>query len=128
MDIKNWRRSISSRSVRLGKSYYDRQQQPPATASENNNNDNSKKKMKSSAAWRVLWRKLLKEKKNMFPSSFGGRVHVQSAYDYETYMQNFDEGQNSLIEEADVMFRSFSMRFADPSKLFPDQKQQLILI
>lgn len=118
MDIKNWRRSISTRSIRLGKSYYDRQQQPPAMASENNNS----KKMKSSAAWKVLWRKLLKEKKNMFPSSFGGRVHVQSAYDYETYMQNFDEGQNSLIEEADVMFRSFSMRFADPSKLFPDQK------
>lgn len=122
MDIKNWRRSISTRSTRLGK-HYDNQQQP--AASENNSN-----KIKL-APWKVLWRKFLKEKKNMFASSSsgggGGRVHVQSPYDYETYMQNFDEGQNSLIEEPDVMFRSFSMRFADPSKLFPDQKD-LILI
>lgn len=38
----------------------------------------------------------------------------QQPYDPESYMQNFDDGEGTL--EPDNLFRSFSARYADPSR------------
>ena len=70
--------------------------------------------------WRILWRKFKKEKKKLFnrSSSLG---HVPS-YDPYTYSQNFDHG--SMWTDPDNHCRSFSARFAVPSRIF--QKRELI--
>ncbi|KAI9097919.1 hypothetical protein K1719_025690 [Acacia pycnantha] len=53
--------------------------------------------------WDMLRRKLKKEKKE--------------AYDPETYSQNFDQGVGSM--EPENLCRSFSVRYADPSRILP---------
>ncbi|KAK6912091.1 hypothetical protein RJ641_024184 [Dillenia turbinata] len=63
-------------------------------------------------AWRVLWRKVKKERKRLFECS-ARVVHVP--YDPYTYSQNFDQG--SLWTDPDFLSRSFSARFAAPSSL-----------
>lgn len=63
--------------------------------------------------WKVLWLKFKKEKRKMFESA---AASSQVAYDPYTYSQNFDQG--FAWDEPDNVSRSFSVRFADPSKIF----------
>ncbi|KAF3660042.1 hypothetical protein BC332_24468 [Capsicum chinense] len=114
MDVKNWYRSFSTRrkSVQLGR---------------NDQDDNiegvkesiSKSRGSKSSIWKVLWKKLSKEKKkkkNGLRLEFSRSVHVQAPrYDEFTYAQNFDDGFN--LDEPDHLFKSFSVRYADSSKL-----------
>lgn len=65
--------------------------------------------------WLKFWRKLKgdrnKNKKNSLNSS---SVMTQQPYDPETYMKNFDDGESTM--EPENVFRSFSARYADPSR------------
>ncbi|XP_027343442.1 uncharacterized protein LOC113856020 [Abrus precatorius] len=61
--------------------------------------------------WRTFWRKIKREKRKLFSSS--PVVHVQ--YDLSSYSQNFDDGYST---DPDNLSRSFSARFAVPSKIF----------
>ncbi|KAJ7962980.1 5-methyltetrahydropteroyltriglutamate--homocysteine methyltransferase [Quillaja saponaria] len=60
---------------------------------------------------RTLWRKLMNEKKRLFDSSTP--FHVP--YNPSSYSRNFDDG--SWIDPDNVS-RSFSARFAVPSRVF----------
>ncbi|KAK7349174.1 hypothetical protein VNO77_06330 [Canavalia gladiata] len=63
------------------------------------------------ASWKTLWRKIKREKRRFFrPSPV---FHVQ--YDPSSYLQNFDDG---FSMDPDNVSRSFSARFAAPSKIF----------
>ncbi|XVE52104.1 hypothetical protein DITRI_Ditri02bG0094600 [Diplodiscus trichospermus] len=62
--------------------------------------------------WRLLWRKLMREKK-IFDCSSSIGVHV--SYDPYTYAQNFDQGL--MLDDPDDLSRSFSARFAIPSRV-----------
>ncbi|TMW80858.1 hypothetical protein EJD97_014307 [Solanum chilense] len=113
MDVKNWYRSFSTRStsVRLRKNY---------------NHDDiegvkesfSKSGGSKSSILKVLWKKLSKEKKELLRLKFSRSVHVQvPRYDEYTYSQNFDDGFINSCDEPDHFFKSFSVRYADSSKL-----------
>ncbi|KAJ3694143.1 hypothetical protein LUZ60_009623 [Juncus effusus] len=62
-----------------------------------------------------LWRKILREKKKILRKSAGNAV--SASYDPYTYAQNFDEGPADW-EEQENLSRSFSARFAVPSRFF----------
>ncbi|CAL9168655.1 unnamed protein product, partial [Musa hybrid cultivar] len=65
----------------------------------------------SATRLRGLWRRIMKEKRRIFnPAS-----PAPMAYDPHTYAQNFDEG--SAWEEPEDLSRSFSARFAVPSRV-----------
>ncbi|KAK7325183.1 hypothetical protein VNO77_29325 [Canavalia gladiata] len=66
-------------------------------------------------SWRTFWRKMKREKRRLFSSS--PVVHVQ--YDPNSYSQNFDDGYST---DPDNLSRSFSARFAVPSKIFDKSK------
>lgn len=68
-------------------------------------------------AWRVLWRRLLTGKRRMFSSGVG---KVRMAYDPRGYAQNFEEpgAAAAWADEEEVRCRSFSARFAVPSRVF----------
>ncbi|KAJ1422478.1 hypothetical protein SESBI_12971 [Sesbania bispinosa] len=104
MDIKKyWFNSSSTttiQSIRLGRSYT----KPHYFQS---NNDGPKPK------WQVLWRKLKREKKKVF----GSNPTVEGIYDPESYSMNFDQGTGWM--EPDNLPRSFSSRYADPSRILP---------
>ncbi|KAL2968141.1 hypothetical protein AAZX31_15G014200 [Glycine max] len=72
--------------------------------------DNLMTKLKM-PSWRTFWRKIKWEKRRLFSSS--PAVHVQ--YDPSSYSQNFDDGYST---DPDNLSRSFSARFAVPSKIF----------
>ncbi|KAG4978959.1 hypothetical protein HKD37_13G038663 [Glycine soja] len=63
-------------------------------------------------SWRMFWRKIKREKTRLFSSS-PAVLHVQ--YDPSSYSQNFDDGYSI---DPDNLSRSFSARFAVPSKIF----------
>ncbi|KAK1259830.1 hypothetical protein QJS04_geneDACA005478 [Acorus gramineus] len=68
--------------------------------------------------WRSLWGKLSREKKKRRRSSsfgFDRSRSVRVGYDPFTYAQNFDDGPAWL--EPEYLSRSFSARFADPSRI-----------
>lgn len=73
--------------------------------------------------WTALWRKLMREKTKMLQrtTSMLSRNHnnqCSSAYDEYTYTQNFDQGASTFCDdEPDVLTRSFSVRFSDPSSV-----------
>ncbi|GMI86153.1 hypothetical protein HRI_002284600 [Hibiscus trionum] len=73
--------------------------------------------------WRMLWRKLMREKK-MFDCSSGARPSV--SYNPYTYAQNFDQGFMSAADPDDLA-RSFSARFAVPSRLFEKTEKMVCL-
>ncbi|KAF8407034.1 hypothetical protein HHK36_006159 [Tetracentron sinense] len=104
MDIGNWCNS-GSRSIRLGRNYLESNYDEFVSF-------NSQASRSSTPRWRVLWRRIKKEKKKIFDSP----VPVQVQYDPYTYSQNFDQGSASA--ELDNVSRSFSARFADPSRIF----------
>ncbi|CAK7356667.1 unnamed protein product [Dovyalis caffra] len=64
--------------------------------------------------WRLLWRKMLKEKRKIFDCSSSAQVY--HTYDPYTYSQNFDHGL--VMSNPDDSSRSFSARFAVPSRIF----------
>ncbi|KAF3657719.1 putative G-type lectin S-receptor-like serine/threonine-protein kinase-like [Capsicum annuum] len=64
--------------------------------------------------WRYLWSKISKEKRRVFDCSNSMRF----TYDPHSYSQNFDD-QNSVFADDDELSRSFSARFAVPSRIFP---------
>ncbi|KAK4349965.1 hypothetical protein RND71_029278 [Anisodus tanguticus] len=64
--------------------------------------------------WRLLWRKIRKEKKRVFDCSNSMRF----TYDPHSYSQNFDD-QSSIFADDDEFSRSFSARFVVPSRIFP---------
>lgn len=93
MDIRNWCGS-DSRSIHLGRF---------------GSGSNGSGKMK----WRMLWMKFKRERKRLLQSS---ATPLQIPYyDPHTYSQNFDQG--TALDEPDNLSRSFSARFADPSRL-----------
>ncbi|KAJ4836683.1 hypothetical protein Tsubulata_043326 [Turnera subulata] len=72
---------------------------------------------RSTPRWRLLWRKIKKEKKKIFDCSSGSDHHrVHFSYDPYAYSQNFDQGP--MWCDVDDMSRSFSARFAVPSRVF----------
>ncbi|CAA2980766.1 Hypothetical predicted protein [Olea europaea subsp. europaea] len=62
--------------------------------------------------WTMLWRKIKKEKKRKFSCSNAMRF----TYDPYSYAQNFDQGL--MWANHDELSRSFSARFAVPSRIF----------
>ncbi|KAL3610611.1 hypothetical protein D5086_001631 [Populus alba] len=65
--------------------------------------------------WRLLWRKMVKTKRKVFDSS-SSAPKVYLTYDPYTYSQNFDHGL--VLSNPDDSSRSFSARFAVPSRIF----------
>jgi len=62
-------------------------------------------------SWRTFWRKIKREKRKLFGAS--PAIHAQ--YDPNSYSQNFDDGYSN---DPDNLSRSFSARFAVPSRIF----------
>ncbi|XVF35497.1 hypothetical protein REPUB_Repub18cG0150600 [Reevesia pubescens] len=90
MEIKIWHRQSSGReTIKLGRSHTQR-----------GGKDNQSK-----PKWRTFWKKI-------FSSS---AVGFQASYDPDEYSQNFDQGTGWA--EPDNLSRSFSARFADPSRI-----------
>jgi hypothetical protein len=102
MDIRKWSGS-GRRTIQLGE-YYEEVESARARLPSARSN----KLMR----WKVLWMKLKKERRRMFDSP----APIQIPYDPYTYSQNFDQG--SAWDEPDILSRSFSARFADPSRIF----------
>ncbi|MED6167849.1 hypothetical protein PIB30_006497 [Stylosanthes scabra] len=101
MDANCWR----NRSVQLGRSY-----------SEIDADIRSLSGTRSSKLrWKILWMKLKKEKKKLFECA-SATTPFQVPYDPYTYSQNFDQG-TAALDEPDILSRSFSVRFANPSRL-----------
>ena len=111
MRIKEWYSSSSgNQTIRLGQSYDKKQ---------------SRYDIKTQQGWLAFWRKI-KEKKNnkkknikdnIISLSKSTSVGFQASYDPNTYPKNFDQGMGWA--EPDNLSRSFSARFADPSRIFP---------
>ncbi|GLU01404.1 hypothetical protein SLE2022_187130 [Rubroshorea leprosula] len=64
------------------------------------------------ARWRTFWTKIVREKKRIFSSS---GPTFQTSYAPDEYLQNFDQGTGWA--EPDNLPRSFSARYADPSRI-----------
>ncbi|MBA0835851.1 hypothetical protein Goarm_008105 [Gossypium armourianum] len=96
MEIKIWHRQCSSRleTIKLGRSYTQR-----------GHDEHPKPK------WRTFWKIFTRERKKIFASPVG----FQASYDPDEYSQNFDQGTGWA--EPDNLSRSFSARFADPSRI-----------
>jgi len=67
-----------------------------------------------SPRWRLLWRKIVKEKRKIFDCSSSAQANI--TYDPYTYSQNFDHGL--IMSNPDDSSRSFSARFSVPSRIF----------
>ncbi|KAJ7966002.1 Protein kinase, catalytic domain-containing protein [Quillaja saponaria] len=98
MGMKKFWSNSGTQSIHLGRSY-------TQTSYRKSNYDRSK------PVWQILWRKIRREKKKVFSSPSA----LESSYDQEAYSQNFDQGTGWM--EPDNLPRSFSARFADPSRI-----------
>ncbi|KAF9681150.1 hypothetical protein SADUNF_Sadunf06G0195600 [Salix dunnii] len=67
--------------------------------------------------WKVFWRKINRGKKKIFKVS---PVTSQASYDPDEYSQNFDQGTD--WSEPEFLSRSFSARYADPSRILLKSK------
>ncbi|CAL1373505.1 unnamed protein product [Linum trigynum] len=69
--------------------------------------------------WQALWRKINRRKRSIFRAatctSTATVATLHSAYEPEEYSMNFDQGTGWA--EPDNLPRSFSARFADPSRI-----------
>ncbi|XP_073107387.1 uncharacterized protein [Elaeis guineensis] len=97
LGISNWSRFCSQRFTKA--SYGNEYHQLDNTTS------------RSTGKWRGLWRRILKKKRKIFYPS--APMHL--SYDPYNYAQNFD--QDSACLEPENLSRSFSARFAGPSRL-----------
>lgn len=78
---------------------------------------------KKAPIWKLLWRKM---KKNLFEHrsySKSKSLSMRFTYDPNSYSQNFDQGSSNLVDTQEYS-KSFSARFAVPSRIFP--KDELI--
>lgn len=101
MDIRKWSCSCR-RSIQLGE-YYEEVESARTRSPSGRSN---KLRLKE------LWMKFKKERRRIFESP----PPSQTPYDPYSYSQNFDQG--SSWDEPDNLSRSFSARFADPSRIF----------
>ncbi|MCD7453565.1 hypothetical protein HAX54_021362 [Datura stramonium] len=101
-----WRRSYSARDYKRFVSY----KLPPVSSTSNK---------KAPPIWRFIWRKMKKEKKKLFERSNSKSLMRPFTYDPNSYSQNFDQGSSVLADSQDFS-RSFSARFAVPSRVFPN--------
>ena len=102
MDIRNCCNLLgSSTTVRLGRGL-----------------DDMKSTESGKLRWKLLWRKFRKEKRKVFHS--WGSVEV--TYDPYSYSQNFDQGSLWDEPDNDNLSRSFSARYAVPSRIFLKQE------
>ncbi|CAK7353388.1 unnamed protein product [Dovyalis caffra] len=62
--------------------------------------------------WQRFWRKISRGKKKIFNMA---PVTSQASYDPDEYSQNFDQGTD--WDEPEILSRSFSARYADPSRI-----------
>ncbi|KAL6559874.1 hypothetical protein OROGR_004991 [Orobanche gracilis] len=69
--------------------------------------------------WTQLWRKMMKREKKITSRSSNP---TKSAYDEYTYSQNFDPGSVWAAVDPDDLSRSFSARFAVPSRIFENHR------
>ncbi|XP_021637681.2 uncharacterized protein LOC110633404 [Hevea brasiliensis] len=97
MSFKNWRNSSCRETIYLGRN----QLQVKGEKDEAN----------YKPKWHKFWRKIYREKKKIFSAP----VTLQASYDPDDYSQNFDQGTGWA--EPDNLSRSFSARFADPSRI-----------
>lgn len=95
MGIKKWLNPERTECIHLGQSRSYRMQS-------NSHNYRTQTLIR----WNVFWKKI---KRNKYPSS---QVTLQAYYDPKNYSKNFDHG----VMEPDNLSRSFSARFADPSR------------
>ncbi|KAH7846585.1 hypothetical protein Vadar_015747 [Vaccinium darrowii] len=93
MGNKEWQKT-GSRSLRLGRSYAEADQE--------------------SHFWLNLWRKIKRDKRSARKKKKSNSNSPVSLYDHDTYLQNFEEEPRWM--EPDILCRSFSARFADPSR------------
>uniref|UniRef100_A0A516IJI9 Uncharacterized protein n=1 Tax=Turnera subulata TaxID=218843 RepID=A0A516IJI9_9ROSI len=63
----------------------------------------------------MFWRKISRGQKKIFNVNAPAAITSQASYDPEEYSQNFDPGTG--WQEPDNLPRSFSARYADPSRL-----------
>ncbi|KAK6941532.1 hypothetical protein RJ641_026909 [Dillenia turbinata] len=111
MDARNWK-AHRSKTVRLGQRYAAVEPMEYQQSMESN-----------MPVWKVWWRKLLREKRRMLEPQVG--VAFQVPYDPQSYELNFDQGL--MLDEPDSLSRSFSVRFADPSRIFQKNEKRLIV-
>lgn len=108
-DVNNWS-SSRSRTIHFGRRH--REYESVAEVEGGSNTTTTIPK------WKVMWKKLMREKKKMFQRSVHNQHQVPS-YDEYTYSQNFDDqGSAADWDQPDILSRSFSVRFADPSTIF----------
>ncbi|GAA0166135.1 hypothetical protein LIER_21362 [Lithospermum erythrorhizon] len=82
----------------------------------------NEEKTSKAPIWRRLWRKIKREKKRIHNYS---TCSMRYNYDPHTYAQNFDEG-TMWDDDAGDISRSFSARFAVPSRIF--EKNDLMVL
>ncbi|XP_057740795.1 uncharacterized protein LOC130957950 [Arachis stenosperma] len=124
MDMKkNWLSTSvtnSRESIRLGRSYTKPHYRSYYSSSPSGNNNcegsNSKR------VWKIIWSKLKRDKKKVYVSPAAATAR-DGVYDPETYSMNFDHGMGWM--EPDNLPRSFSARYADPSRLILPPKDLL---
>jgi len=100
MDLKKQRFGSSNsttQTIRLGRSYTKPHYQ--------SYHDGTK------PVWQKVWKKLKRDKKKIF----GSTPTIEGIYDEESYSMNFDKGSGWM--ESDNLPRSFSSRYADPSRI-----------
>ncbi|KAK9946713.1 hypothetical protein M0R45_012160 [Rubus argutus] len=97
MGIKEWY-STRSPSIRLGQNFM------PSTTYN-----------KSQPKWQTFWKKFKKENNKNLSSGTVVSQARRNSYDPKTYSKNFDRGMGWM--EPDNLSRSFSARFADPSRI-----------
>ncbi|XP_058184753.1 uncharacterized protein LOC131302237 [Rhododendron vialii] len=105
---RKWGSSSGTRTIRLGRGY-----SRVLVANMSTTTGGSRRPL-----WKLLWRKLFKEKIRKTMLEYSNSVHLKGVpkYDEYTYSQNFDEGL--VWDEIDGLSRSFSVRFADPTIIF----------
>ncbi|KAL5783237.1 hypothetical protein ACOSP7_008266 [Xanthoceras sorbifolium] len=69
----------------------------------------------SNSRWRMIWNKIIKRERRKVSQSPGGTW--QASYEPDEYSQNFDHGMGWT--EPDNLYRSFSARYANPSRILP---------
>ncbi|KAK7410350.1 hypothetical protein VNO78_01067 [Psophocarpus tetragonolobus] len=107
MDVKKYwfgSRSQRTQNIRLGRSYT----KPHYRSYSPSTYDGTK------TVWQMLWRKL---KRSSDKKVFSSPTTMDGVYDPEAYSMNFDQGTGWM--EPDNLPRSFSARFADPSRILP---------
>ncbi|KAK9682542.1 hypothetical protein RND81_10G081200 [Saponaria officinalis] len=121
MGIKDWN-TQKSQSFTFGRSNSSSKQQCIKLGKTSCHRGHEYRKIERSR-WKMLWMKIKKEKQRFLSSnnniinynSNNNQSSIVVAYDAEAYARNFDEGFE--CKEPEYLTRSFSARFADPSRI-----------